>query len=63
VDGPETAYNDRVVAFLRQPNIFDVLREKTSNQVSILQTSTSAEKFSDKLLFSHKIAKKYTLEY
>lgn len=23
-----TAYNDKVVAFLRQPNIFDILRER-----------------------------------
>ena len=27
---PETAYNERVVAFLRQPSIMEVLKEKTA---------------------------------
>jgi len=31
VDAPETAYNERVVLFLRQPNILDVLKEKTGS--------------------------------
>jgi hypothetical protein len=31
VDAPETAYNERVVLFLRQPNIFDILKDKTGS--------------------------------
>ena len=34
IDAPETAYNDRVVAFLRQSNIMEILKEKTNAVVN-----------------------------
>ena len=42
VDAPETAYNERVVLFLRQPNIFDVLKEKTGSGQKSMRDKVNA---------------------
>ena len=42
VDAPETGYNERVVLFLRQPNIFDVLKEKTGSVPKSIRDKVNA---------------------